>query len=110
MFKKLKKSKCIKYKEFANLIVQFENRKDIFKKDVVPIKTTFVEEKCQIGRSILYSSDSPFQLLHADFTNLEFLGKSAVYPKYCLLFVNLFNSKVYTNPMKSRRFIARKMK
>ena len=44
--------------------------------------------------------NGPFQLLHADVPNLEFLGKSAVDFKHCLLFVDLFTSKVYTCPMK----------
>ena len=41
--------------------------------------------------------------------NLEFLGKSATDPKYCLLFVDLFTSKVYVYPMKSRKSILNKM-
>ena len=110
LFRKIKTSKYIKDKEFVNLIIKLENRNDMFERDVVPIKTTFVKQKSQIDRSTLYSFDGPFQLLHADVATLEFLGKSAVYPKYCLLFDDLFTSKVYTYPMKSRRFIARKMR
>ena len=56
------------------------------------------------------SFDGAYQLLHADVTNLEFLGKSAVNLKYNPLFVDIFTSKVYTYPMKSRRFIAGKMR
>ena len=48
-------------------------------------------------------------MLHADVDNLEFLGKSATDPKYCLLFVDLFTSKVYVYPMKSRKSILNKM-
>ena len=40
---------------------------------------------------------------------LEFLGKSATDPKYCLLFVDLFTSKVYVYPTKMRKSIANKM-
>ena len=50
-----------------------------------------------------------YQLLHADLRNLEVLGKSATNPKYCLLFVDLFTSKVYVYPMKSRKSIANKI-
>ena len=32
-----------------------------------------------IDRSILYSFDGPFQLIHADVGNLEFLGKNATF-------------------------------
>ena len=63
----------------------------------------------QIESSTLYSFDGPFKLLHVDAANFEFLVKSAVDPKYCLLFVYLFTSKVYTYPMKSRRFLTIKM-
>ena len=68
-----------------------------------------VEKKDDIDRSTLYSFDGPFQLLKADMGNLEFLGKSATDPKYCLLFVDLFTSKVYVYPMKSRKSILNKM-
>ena len=50
-----------------------------------------------------------YQLLHADLKNLEVLGKSATNPKYRLLFVDLFTSKVYVYPMKSRKSIANKI-
>ena len=52
---------------------------------------------------LIDSFDGPFQLLHADVGNLEFLRKSATDPKYCLLFVDLLTSKVYIYPMKSRK-------
>ena len=79
------------------------------KKRTIPIKTTFVEEKDDINRPTLYSFDGLFQLLHADGDNLEVLGKSATDSKYCLLFGNLFTSKVYVYPMKSRKSILNKM-
>ena len=51
----------------------------------------------------------PFQILHADVGNLEFLGKSTINPKYFLLFTDLFTFKVYVYPMKTRKSIANKM-
>ena len=54
-------------------------------KSTIPKKTTFVEKKDDIDRPTLYSFDGPFQLLHANVGNLEFLGKSATDPKYCCL-------------------------
>ena len=57
---------------------------------------------------LIDSFDGPFQLLHADVGNLEFLRKSATDPKYCLLFVDLLTSKVYIYPMKSRKSILNK--
>ena len=63
-----------------------------------------------IDRSILYSFDGPFQLIHADVGNLEFLGKNATIPRYILLAVDLDSSKVYVYPMNSRKKILQKMK
>ena len=68
-----------------------------------------LKKKDDIDRSTLYSFDGPFQLLHADVGNLEFLGKSATDPKYCLLFVNLITSKVYAYQLKSRKSVLNKM-
>ena len=81
----------------------------MMKKKSIPIKTTFVEKKDDIDRSTLYSCDGPLQLLHADVGNLDLLGKSATDCKYCLLFVDLFTSKVSVYPMKTRKSVASKM-
>ena len=37
------------------------------------------------------------------------MAKSAVDPKYCLLVVDLFTSKVYVYPMKNRTLLAKNM-
>ena len=37
--------------------------------------------------------------------NLEFLGKSATVPRYVLLVVDLYSSKVYVYPMHSKKQI-----
>ena len=63
-----------------------------------------------IERSILYSFDGPFQLIHPNVENLEFLGKNATIPRYILLAVDLDSSKVYVYFMKSRKQILQKMK
>ena len=67
-------------------------------------------KKREIDRSTLYSFDDPFQLLHADIGNLEFLGKNATFPQYVLVIVDLFSFKVYTYSMKSRIQILQKLK
>ena len=41
--------------------------------------------------------------MHADIANLEFLGKFATVPKYALLIVDLFLSKVYVYPMQLQK-------
>ena len=68
-----------------------------------------MKKKDDIHRSTRYSFDGPFQLLNADIGNLEFLEKSTTNLKYCLLFVDLFTSKVYVYLMKTRKSIASKM-
>ena len=111
VLKKLKKSLYEKDKELFNFFSLLEN-KDDFDKDKkvpLPIKATYVEKGDDIDRSTLYSFPGPFELLHADVANLEFLGKSAADPKYCLIIVDLFTSKMYSYPMKNRKLIALKL-
>ena len=74
----------------------------------VPTKADFVEKR-EIDRSTLYSFDGPFQLIYADVGNLEYLGSSAATPRYVLLIVNLYSSKIYVHPMRSRKQIVQKM-
>ena len=108
MLKKIKKSKYEKDIDFVKLFDRNVNFLENERRSV-PMKTTFVEKKDDIDRSTLYSFDGPFQLLHADVGNLEFLGKSATDPKYCLLFVDLITSKVYAYQLKSRKSVLNKM-
>ena len=63
-----------------------------------------------MDRSTLFSISKPFELLHADIADTRFLARSAVDPKYCLLLVDLFTSKVYIYAMKSRNLLAKKLK
>ena len=67
------------------------------------INTPFTQERrgTQHGE-MLYIVDGPFQLVHADVANLEFSSKSVDAPKYCLLCVDLFTSKVHTYGMKKK--------
>ena len=71
-------------------------------------RTDYVEKR-EIDHSTLYSFSSPFKLFHVDVGNLEFLGKNAMFPGYVLVLVDLFSSKVYTYPMKSRKQITEKL-
>ena len=79
------------------------------KEEKTPARVGYVEKQ-DIDRSTLYSSDRPFQLLHADVGNLEFLGKNATVPKYALLLVYLFSSKVCLYHIRSRKLILQKIK
>ena len=114
LLKKLKNSKYEKDKEFVNRFNLLEDKKTDFnnnKDDVysVPIKAEYVQKSDDIDRSTLYSIHAPFDLLHADVGDLRFLGKSAADPKYCLLLVDLFTSKVYVYGMKNRSLISLKL-
>ena len=50
----------------------------------------------------LYSFNGLFQALQTDIACISFLAKSAVDPKFCLFFVDVFTSKIYTYPMKKK--------
>ena len=91
LLKRLKKSKYDKDSLLLKLtgsVEQFDNE------EKVPTRVDYVEKR-EIDRSTLYNFDGPFQLIHADAENLEFLGKKATVPRYVLLVVDLYSSKVY---------------
>ena len=104
LFKKLKKSIYVNEKKILKMINVAENSIEEFNKNdnKTPIILDYVEKR-EIDRSTVYSFNSPFQLMHADIANLEFLGKSATVPKYALLIVDLFLSKVYVYPMQLQK-------
>ena len=103
----IKKSKYPASKNFFKLVNLLENDNVIFDPDSV--KRIDYVEKREIDHSTLYSFDAPFQLFHGDVGNLEFLGKNVVFPQYVLVLVDLFSSKVYTYPMRSRKQIRQKL-
>ena len=82
--------------------------KSIFNEDKTQTRADYAEKR-EIDRSILYSFDGPFQVLHADVGNPEFLGKNATFPQYVLVIVDLFSSKIYTYSMKSRKQMLQKL-
>ena len=94
---------------FVNLYNQLEDKNFYQKNNNLPILTPFVNKRSNIDHSTLYSISKPFELLHADIADLRFLAKSAVDPKYCLLIVDLFTSKIYVYPMKNRSLLAEKL-
>ena len=114
LLKKLKNSKYEKDKEFVNRFNLLEDKKTDFnnnKKDFysVPIKAEYVQKSDVIDRCTLYSIHASFDLLHSDVGDLRFLGKVAADPKYCLLLIDLFTSKVYIYRMKNRSLISLKL-
>ena len=106
---KARKSTYYKDKVFVNLYNQLED-KIFYKNDNLFLVTSFVNKKSNIDHSTLYSISKPFELLHADIADLRFLAKSAIDPKYCLLIVDLFISKIYVYPMKNKSILAKKLK
>ena len=91
---------CDRDKVFANLYDELED-KNFYKNKNLPLITPFIDKKTNIDHSTLYRFHKPFKMLHADIADLRFLAKSAADPKYCLLLVDLFTSKIYVCPMKN---------
>ena len=104
---RLKKSKYSRDKQFFKNVNLLDKKSVIFNPESVN-RTSFVEKR-DIDRSTLYSFSRPFELVHADIGNLEFLGKNATFPQYVLVLVDLFSSKTYSYPMTSRRQIRQKL-
>ena len=110
LLKKLDKSPYQKDRVF-NEIYQKLDDKDFAKTvDKIPLRTPFVEKKGDIDRSTLYSVGKPLKKIHADIADLRFFAKSAVDPKYALLVADLFTSKTYVYPMRTRKLLAKKLK
>ena len=104
---RLKKSKCTLYKQFFENVNLLDEKSVIFNPEGVD-RTDYVEKR-DIDRSTLYSFSRPVELVHADVGNLEFRGKNATFPRYVLVLVDLFSSKTYTYPMRSRKQIKQKL-
>ena len=106
---KARKSTYGKEKIFVKLYNQLED-KNFYRNNNLPLVTPFVNKRSNIDHSTLYCISKSFELLHADVVDLRFLSKSAVDPKYCLLIVDLFASKIYVYPVKNRSPLAKKLK
>ena len=106
--KRLSRSKYDKDKVLVNLCKEFKKEVRQVKnlKTVTVINTPFtpVTQRGDILRAI----DSSMQLIHADIVDLIFFSESAIAPKYYLLCVYLFSSKVYTYRIKKSQ-LAKKL-
>ena len=105
-FKKSKYARQLKDSLLLKLFLFADGKPDDEGK--VPIRVDYVQKR-EIDRSTLYSFDGPFQMVHADVGNLEFLGKSATTPRYVLLCVDLYPSKLYVYRFRLRKQILQKM-
>ena len=111
LLNKGRKSFYEKDKVFYSLFKNIENKNIIYEEDEnrVPFHTPFTPQKKNIDRSTLYTINGPLQFFHADIAYLKFLAKSAVDPKYALLCVDLFTSKIYVYNMRKRNNLANKL-
>ena len=111
LLNKGKKSLYEKDKVFYSLFKKIENKNIIYDENEnrVPFYTPFTPQKKNIDRSTLYTVNGPLQFFHADVAYLKFLAKSAVDPKYALLCVDLFTSKIYVYAMRKKSNLVNKL-
>ena len=111
LINKGRKSSYEKDKVFYKLFNVIENRNIIYEneKERLPVYTPFTEQKKDKDRSTLYTINGPLQFFHADIAYINFLAKSAVDPKFALVCVYLFTSKVYIYTMKKRSNLVNKL-
>ena len=112
LLNKGRRSSYEKDKVFYKLFNTIEDRNIIYEDDEkrIPFYTLFVEQKKDIDRSSsLYTINGPLQFFHADVAFLKFFAKSAVDPKYALLCVDLFTSKIYVYTMRKKSNLWQKL-
>ena len=112
LLNKGRRSSYEKDKVFYKLFNTIEDRNIIYENDEnrVPFYTPFVKQKKDIDRSSsLYTINGPLQFFHADVAFLKFFAKSAVDPKYALLCVDLFTSKIYVYTMRKKSNLWQKL-
>ena len=111
LLNKGRKSSYKKDKVFYNLFKNVEDKNIIYNENEnrVPFYTPFIPQKKHIDRSTLYTVNGPLQFFHADVAYLKFLAKSAVDPKYALVCVDLFTSKVYVYTMRKKNNLVNKL-
>ena len=113
LLNKGRRSSYEKDKVFYKIFNAIEDRNIIHEDDDesrIPFYTPFVEQKKDIDRSsALYTVNAPLQFFHADVAFLNFFSKSAVDPKYALICVDLFSSKVYVYSMRKKSNLWQKL-
>ena len=113
LLNKGRRSSYEKDKVFNKIFNTIEDRNIIHEDDDesrIPFYTSFVEQKKNINRSsALYTVNAPLQFFHADVAFLNFFAKSAVDPKYALICIDLFSSKVYVYTMRKKSNLWQKL-
>ena len=110
LLNRLKKSSYDKDQVFYKLFKKLENEEKDIIESQIPFYTPFIEQRKDIDRSsALYTVNGPLQFFHADLAYLQFFAKSAVDPKYALLCVDLFTSKVYVYTLRTKNNLVKKL-
>ena len=110
LLNRLKKSSYDKDQVFYKLFKKLENEEKDIIEPQIPFYTPFIEQRKDIDRSsALYTVNGPLQFFHADLAYLQFFAKSAVDPKYALLCVDLFTSKVYIYSLRTKNNLFKKL-
>ena len=110
LLNRLKKSSYDKDQVFYKLFKKLENEEKDIIESQIPFYTPFIEQRKDIDRSsALYTVNGPLQFFHADLAYLQFFAKSAVDPKYALLCVDLFTSKVYIYTLRTKNNLFKKL-
>ena len=107
LLNKGRKSSYEKDRVFYKIFNQIKDKNIIYDFDTdkpkLPFYTPFVKQKKDIDRSSsLYSINGLMQFFYADLAYLQFFAKSAVDPKYALVCVDLFSSKIYVYTMRKK--------
>ena len=110
ILRKLSKSTYEKDLVFKNIYDELDEKESLEQKEIIPLRTPLIEQKKEIDRSTLYSVEEPLKKFHADIADIRFFSKSTVDPKYVLLIVDLFTSKIYIYQMKNRTLLAKKLR
>ena len=112
LLKKIKKSSYEKDQVFYKLFKKLQSKEQdvIDEESKVPFYTPFVEQRKDIDRSsALYTVNGPLQFFHADLAYIQFFAKSAIDPKYALLCVDLFTSKLYVYTLRTKNNLPKKL-
>ena len=110
LLNRLKKSSYDKDQVFYKLFKKLENEEKDIIEPQISFYTPFIEQRKDIDRSsALYSINGPLQFFHADLAYLQFFAKSAVDPKYALVCVDLFTSKVYVYTLRTKNNLFKKI-
>ena len=95
---------------FVNLYKKLEDKNFYQKKEIYLLLLSFLIKKAMLTTQLYIVLVRLLIWYMGDIADTRFLAKSAVDPKYCLLLVDLFTSKIYVYPIKNRSLLAKKLR